>query len=817
MIHSVRSLEESDVVSKAPSDESAGFGALSTERGCLPLVALDVRARLSGLTAHTTVRQSFRNSLDVPLEATYIFPLPDRAAARSFRLKVADRVVEGVLKERGEAREEYEKAIEAGHRAAIAEEDRSGTFSLRVGNIPAKEEVEVELTLIGPLPVADGEATYRFPLVVAPRYVSGIPLDGPSVGPGREPDTDAVPDASRVTPPVLLPGFPNPVRLSLEVELDPAGLFPATADWSSRIRSSLHSVILEDGPPWTVRLKPGERLNRDFILWFPVAGDAVQTSLVASPASSDGPGTFALTIVPPALTAENRPKPRELVIALDRSGSMGGWKMVAARRAVGRIVETLLEQDRFTIMAFDNVVEYPSHANGKLVEASDRQRWRALEWLAGIEARGGTEMGPALETAVRLLSAEHAACERIVVLVTDGQVAGEDAVLRQLKRLAGSAIPRIHTVGIDQAVNAGFLQRLADLGRGGCDLVESEDRLDEAMDRIHRALGSPVLTDLRIEGVGCEWIAESLAPSRLPDLFADRPVTIYGRVNGDASSLRLGIHARDAAGHPWGQEVSARAGAADILAGCWGRAKVRELEDRYAAGEVADPQALMRQIVEISLASQVLSRFTAFVAVDRSEVVNPTGRTHQVVQPVEMPEGWDIAMPCAMAAGGVERLLHCCFGGPIQEARGPVLSKRKTRSQAKKMSKTSAAPPPASRAPIREPAAIVAEIRKAIEAMVAALADKPQDPANWCPSALKRLMQLLAELAIAVPFHLPAAAPAVEAVLENGQKLTASLAAAAAGSDDLTRLAEFLASVRTMLDALEPKQPAAAPRKRFWT
>ena len=182
----------------ARPDAEAGFGCLETTRGCLPLVAMDVSAAITGLLAQTTVKQTFRNSLDEPLEATYIFPLPDRAAVTSFLMRVGDRVVEGQLKERGQARRDYRKAIEDGHRAALAEEDRSGTFCMQVGNIPPKEDVSVELTLVGPLPVSGGEATFRFPLVVAPRYTSGIPLDGPSVGPGCVSDTDEVRRTPRV-------------------------------------------------------------------------------------------------------------------------------------------------------------------------------------------------------------------------------------------------------------------------------------------------------------------------------------------------------------------------------------------------------------------------------------------------------------------------------------------------------------------------------------------------------------------------------------------------------------------------------------------
>ncbi len=658
-------------------DEHAGFGAVETERGRLPLVAMDVRTRVSDLTAQTTVRQTFQNSLDDPLEATYVFPLPDRAAVTRFQMRVADRTIDGQLKERGEAREEYTQAIEKGHRAAIAEEDRSGVFSLRVGNIPPGEETTVELTLIGPLPVSDGEATFRFPLVVAPRYTPGIPLDGASVGDGVAPDTDQVPDASRVTPPVLLPGFPNPVRLSLEVELEPAGIAAGAEDWTTRVRSSLHSTIAEGGPPWVIRLHPGERLNRDFVLRFPVTDRLVTTSLKASPARDDDPGVFALTLLPPTVDVAKKPAPREVVFVLDRSGSMSGWKMVAARRTLGRMIDTLLDQDRFAVLAFDNTIERPPEQKSGFVAGSNRQRWKTLEWLTNIQSRGGTEMGPALTAAMRLFSKpandtssspapkepaseprlSENGFERILVVITDGQVTGEDAVLRGLAREAGAEPPRIFTVGIDRAVNAGFLRRLAGFGGGNCELVESEDRLDEAMDRIHRLIGKPVLTEVRIEPVNSDWIGDSVAPSRVPDLYVDRPITVFGRHLSSDASIGFRIRATDASNKAWQHEIVGQPAPADMLKSMWGRARVRKLEDDYAAGRARNAKELMKEVISVSLETHVLSRFTAYVAVDGHEIVNKGGEQQRIVQPVESPAGWGMRFakkrPQAFAGGSI--------------------------------------------------------------------------------------------------------------------------------------------------------------------
>lgn len=751
-----------------PASEDSGFGALRTEKGCLPLQALAVQAKIAGLDAHVTVRQTFRNVLAEPLEATYIFPLPDRAAVTSFRLAVADRIIEGELKERGAARAEYRLAIESGHRAAIAEEERSGTFSLRVGNLPPQESAMIELVLALPLPVTAGEATFRFPLVVAPRYVPGLPLDGPSVGKGVQPDTDQAPDASRVTPPVLLPGFPNPVALSLEVALEPECLALGSAGLVNQLRSSLHTVVIDEGTPIRLRVQPGERLNRDFILRFPVAATTMKTLLRCTPGPAGKPGVFALTVLPPR-SMPTAPRPRALVFVLDRSGSMGGWKMVAARRALGRMVDSLLEQDRFTILAFDTIQEFLPGANAGLVAANDRERWRALEWLGGIDARGGTEMGPALEAAVRLL-AQTGDTERTIVLVTDGQVAGEDVLLRTLASAAGGRMPRIHTLGIDQAVNAGFLHKLADAGGGRCELVESEDRLDEVMDQIHRTIGAPVLTQLALDSRRFEPVPGSLVPARLPDVFADRPMTVYGRYLGAPQALRIHISGRDAAGALWEQELLAHPKDDPALLSLWGRAQVRALEDRYAARTDGDAEALAKRIVAVSLEAHVLSRFTAYVAVDRSAIVNPGGQVQEIVQPVELPAGWDnaaaglavacYAMPAAASCDAAldSGLALGAFAPPQSSARGVAREARMRKALRPHPSDIAPAPP-------RSTPGLFGRVLAAGEALVKAVR------AGNRYKELKRLVELL-EAALAAA-HLAAdslEAKAAQALVQQAKE-----------------------------------------------
>jgi Ca-activated chloride channel family protein len=665
----------------APAGDEPGVGTLATERGNLPLEAIEVATAITGLVARTVLAQTFGNPYDQPLEATYIFPLPDRAAVTEFRMEVGERVVEGVLKERGEARATYDQAIREGRRASIAEEERPGVFTMRVGNLLPGETVRIRLVMTGPLPWDEGEASYRFPLVVAPRYIPGAPLEGEPVGAGTVPDTDAVPDASRITPPVLLPGFPNPIRLEIRAEIDPAGLE------LGELRSSLHTVVEEErdgGRVRVVRVEPGERANRDFVLRLRTGSEAVASSLAAvpdpastgappwgSPDPSDGrEGTFALTLLPPAGADTGRP--RDLVFVLDRSGSMAGWKMVAARRAVARMVDSLHAADRFAVLAFDNRVETPPALGDKLEAATDRARFQAVEFLSRLDARGGTEMAAPLTRGLdRLADAGEgdAGRDRVLVLVTDGQVGNEDQILRLLApRLDGV---RVYTVGIDTAVNEGFLKRLAGLGGGACELVESEDRLEAVMDRVHRRIGSPVVTDLELEAAGLDADLDSLAPRRLPALFAGAPLVVHGRFRGEPAGA-LTVRGRDATGQPWSATVPATTGATPALAVTWARAHLRDLEDRYATDPSPD-RDLERRIVETSLRFGVLCRFTAFVAAD-VQVVNQGGTLHRVLQPVDAPAGWDMfqRVEHAVAAMPMASMARTSLGGLLAEGRPAI-------------------------------------------------------------------------------------------------------------------------------------------------
>src|SRR5262249_45960170 len=139
-------------------------------------------------------------------------------------------------------------------------------------------------------------------------------------------------------------------------------------------------------------------LNKDFVLRFSTG--ASRETLAR--AYTDGEFTV-ITVEPPS---DMRPEhstecgagiPRDVVFAIDISGSMKGPKLDAARRALSTALHGLNLGDCFRIMAFDNRLEMFSP---RFVEYSDRTLMQADCWIAALEARGGTEILPALTEAL---------------------------------------------------------------------------------------------------------------------------------------------------------------------------------------------------------------------------------------------------------------------------------------------------------------------------------------------------------------------------------------------------------------------------------
>ncbi len=161
------------------------------------------------------------------------------------------------------------------------------------------------------------------------------------------------------------------------------------------------------------------------------------------------------------------------------------------------------------------------------------------------------------------------------------------------------------------------------------------------MDAIHRRIATPVVTDIRLEpgAQGVSVLAETVVPDRPPSLFTGSPLLLMGRYHGRPDAP-IEVHGQTVAGGEWRESVVPSIRDNPAIASAWARGQVRQLEDRYAVGH-GNSSGLEQTIVATSLRFGVLCRFTAYLAVDRSAVVNEGGESHTITQPVEMPAGWD--------------------------------------------------------------------------------------------------------------------------------------------------------------------------------
>jgi len=616
---------------EVPADPRRGLGLLEVlgpkGKVSLPLAGVSIRARVVDLIAEVEVEQRFKNSFSEALEATYVFPLGAAAAVSSFEMRVAGRTVKGKVEEREAARRDYAEALAAGKRAALLEQERNDVFTLQVGNIPPGEEATIRISYAERLPCfEDGDAELRLPLVVAPRYIGGDALERVPSGSGTALDTDRVPDASRLSPPRLAPGFDPKVALSVEVELfrdSPEVTFEG-------LSCSQHATRTSSGPE-SIRVslaRSDEALDRDFVLRFRLARKGVRTALLVHRGQEES--VAFLSLVPPAREGFLGAA-RDVVFVVDRSGSMEGVKMVSAARACGSLLRTLGPRDRFAIAAFSDSVEW-MNGTPSFSAADEHGQEQGERWLREIEAHGGTELDSALGQALAAFGERKDAAGRaaVVVLLTDGQVGDEAGVLRRLQRELGAA--RVFCVGIDTAVNSGLLTRLASLGGGTSSFVEPGTALEEALRSISREIGEPLLVDLAIEDVDAGLVASSLTPQRLPDLFAGRAAFAAFRVAGPG---RVRVKAKWSDGKPFEEIVEGRATPLAAVARIWARARVADLEDQFRLGQIE----AKKEIVTLALRFSLLTRFTAFVAVD-GEVVNRGGVRRQVTQPLPMPAGW---------------------------------------------------------------------------------------------------------------------------------------------------------------------------------
>ncbi len=581
-----------------------------------PLKHTSVKAEISGFVARVRVEQEFVNESAEWLEAVYTFPLPHRAAVDEMTLRVGERTVRARIMRRAEAEAVYEAARAAGQTATRLDEERPNVFTQRVANVAPWARVTIALSYVELLAYEDGGYEFVFPMVVGPRYVPG---------------TEAIHDASLITPPVAPPGTRAGHDLSLEVTID-AGVPVDT------LRSILHEVDTEaHNGNLSVRLRQQAEIpNRDFILKYHTASGRIEEALLAHRDSS-GDGYFTLILQPPARVAEADVTARELVFVLDTSGSMSGFPLDKAKEVMSLALAAMRPRDSFNLITFagDTRILFPAP-----VPATTENLRRAQTFLAHSEGGGGTEMMTAICAA--LAPSGAAGRVRVVCFMTDGYVGNDWEIIGEVQRQAQA---RVFAFGVGDSVNRLLLDKLAEAGRGEVEYVTLDGDGSRAVRRFHERVRSPLLTD-----IGVDWGGLPVAdvyPRRLPDLFAAKPLVMIGRyTSGGRGIVRL--QGTAANGQTLTREIEIDLPNAeprhDALASLWARQRIDELtaQDYDGAQRRGMRADLQDQITQLGLKFQLLTPFTSFVAVE--ETIRRVGRHWRTIEvPVEIPSGINAA------------------------------------------------------------------------------------------------------------------------------------------------------------------------------
>ncbi|MCP5059810.1 MAG: marine proteobacterial sortase target protein [bacterium] len=611
-----------------PGDAKAGTLLLRTAKGLspAPTVHTDVQIEVTGMIARTTVQQRFHNPGEEWIEGIYVFPLPERAAVDTLALVVGGRLIVGEIQTREEARATYEKAKTEGRKASLLEQERPNLFTTSVAGIGPGEEVRIGIEYQQDLRYDQGRFALRFPMVVGPRSIPGSAQVGSVRGNGWAVGTSAVPDAARITPPVVPPGSGsmdaklNPVRI--RVELD-AGMELA------RIHSPSHGVRVRslEGTRHLVELaEPSVPADSDFVLnWRPAPVDAPVAAIFHE--EKEGEHYALLMIMPPdPQQGSDESVPRETIFVIDTSGSMHGESMEQAKGALRLALARLQPADRFNVIAFADTARklFPraDYAQPTQIDA-------ARSWVDGLAAEGGTEMLTALQAA--LDPAEEASRIRQVIFITDGAIGDEARLFSEIRKGLGRS--RLFTVGIGSAPNAHFMARAAELGRGTSTLIGQLHEVQTKMAELFSKLESPVLYDIEV-GFGVRPVENW--PERVPDLYLGEPIVIVARLP-ELSGSWTTKGRRD--GEPWQVELALEEGQQHAgISRLWARRKIASLTGSLYDG--ADPKAVRNEIVALGLRHHLVTRHTSLVAVDVTPTVPAGVAPDARALPTNLPKGW---------------------------------------------------------------------------------------------------------------------------------------------------------------------------------
>ena len=571
-----------------------------------PLKKTEVEVDVTGVIADVNIRQVYKNNGKKTIEAIYTFPMSTRAAVHDMQLTIGKRVIQADVQTKEEARQTYEKAKKSGKSASLLEQQRPNVFQMNVANIRPGDEIIVDLQYTELLVPSDQTYEFVFPTVVGPRFSNTL-------------IADATKDESWVENPYLQKGGSGVATVDIDVNIQAP--FPVRL-----VKSPSHDVDIDYSSAEEVDIGIANApQNRDFILQYQLAGKQISSGLMTY--EGDDENFFMAMIEPPAKPTKEDVLPREYIFIIDVSGSMSGFPLDISKGILNEMLENLREQDYFNVLLFagGSLVLSPSQS----IPVTEENIERVQKWLGTLRGGGSTQLLPAMNTALKLPQREGVS--RTMAVITDGYVSVERKAFDLIKNNLGDS--NLFAYGIGSGVNRHLIEGMARTGKGEAFIVTSKSDAFEQGARFANYILNPVLTDIAFDFDGIE--VYDVSPIEQPDVFADRPIVVYGKYKGKAKgSLTISGVRSDGKYEQTLSFADATSGEEnDALALLWARNKIAEFDDY--SGLFNDIRG-KTEVIQLGLKYNLMTQYTSFVAVDKIKRAN--GKYKVVKQPLELPE-----------------------------------------------------------------------------------------------------------------------------------------------------------------------------------
>ena len=587
-----------------------------------------VDIEVTGMIARTKLRQAFKNNRAEWLEGIYVFPLPENAAVDHMRMTIGERVIEGVIKEREQAKRIYNQARNEGKKASLIEQERPNLFTNSVANIGPGETVVVEIEYQQAVGYDNGVFSLRFPMAITPRYIPGsaITIEEETAtfdGSGWAVNTAQVVDAARITPPVSTENEKiNRVSLSAVIN---SGFSLAN------VESRYHRITVNKNSEFSTVVSFADEVvyaERDFeLLWVPEPSAAPRAAHFTE--EKDGELYHLLMVLPPSDESKKIETSsrigREVIYLIDTSGSMSGTSIDQARRALSLALKRLQPGDRFNVISFNSSTD---KLFSTARDATHQNLQEAQRYVSSLEANGGTEIRGALEAA--LVNQHETSLVRQVVFLTDGSVGNEAELFKLIKQKLGNS--RLFTIGIGSAPNSHFMSKAAQFGRGTFTYIGDVSEVQSKMNLLFQKLETAVMTDLTVVFDDREV---EMWPQRMPDLYQGEPLLLTARTHLNNQSVVVsGERNREV----WKNRLVLKQSSRGTgIATMWAREKIAALMGRMREGE---KEAVIKPaVIDVALQHHLVSRYTSLVAVDVTPSRPIDAELDSKALPVNLPTG----------------------------------------------------------------------------------------------------------------------------------------------------------------------------------